>query len=277
MTILYRYSDSNYKIVSTHNHMKHNNEVINKTGCTDEKEVERISISRSKRNINELIQCNHWDYFFTATVNGEYINRYDLEACLLKIRKILKKIKRGNPSFKYLFIIEEHKDGAYHFHGVCTDLGLYVNDNGYFSNWYLDELGYNSFSKIEDTVKVSYYILKYITKNCLRNSNGSCYFSSRGLKKAEVSYLYDFNLNQFDLPQYHYYYDTDNKILNPLYDKEQFTDFYHNDFCTSLTFNCNTIDKAKLQELIYNMHDIERDNTSALISIKNFLNNLKDF
>ena len=276
MTILYQYTDKNFRLVSTHNHLKHNNKEINKTGITDKEEIERISISRSKRAINEIIQCNNWDYFFTCTVNGAYTNRYDLNDCLTKLQKILKKIKRGNSSFKYLFIIENHKDGAFHFHGVCTNLGLYVNDNGYYSNWHLDDLGYNSFSKIKDTVSVSYYILKYITKNCLRNDKGSCYFCSRGLKRATVSYLYDFNLRKYDKPEYHYYIDSANKIKNTKYDKSQLTDFFSGEFSSSLTFNCDTINKNILQDLVYNMRDIERVDTTALEEIKKKLKFLKE-
>lgn len=71
---------------------------------------------------------------------------------------------------------------------------LYVNTYGYLSCTKLDVLGFNSFSKIESLKKVSNYILKYITKDCVKNSKNQVYISSRGLKKAERSEL-NININ----------------------------------------------------------------------------------
>lgn len=66
---------------------------------------------------------------------------------------------------------------------------LYVNKYGYLSCSKLDVLGFNSFSKIESLEKVANYILKYISKDCVKNSKNQVYISSRGLKKAERSEL----------------------------------------------------------------------------------------
>ena len=66
---------------------------------------------------------------------------------------------------------------------------LYVNQFGYLSNSKLDVLGFNSFSKIESIEKVANYILKYISKDCVKNSKNQVYISSRGLKKAERTEL----------------------------------------------------------------------------------------
>lgn len=66
---------------------------------------------------------------------------------------------------------------------------LYVNKFGYLSNSKLDVLGFNSFSAIQSVEKVANYILKYISKDCVRNSKNQVYISSRGLKKAERSEL----------------------------------------------------------------------------------------
>lgn len=75
--------------------------------------------------------------------------------------------------------------------GLCD---LYINKFGYLSCSKLDVLGFNSFSRIESLEKVSNYILKYITKDCVRNSKNQVYISSRGLKKAERSEL-NININ----------------------------------------------------------------------------------
>lgn len=66
---------------------------------------------------------------------------------------------------------------------------LYVNQFGYLSNSKFDVLGFNSFSKIKSIEKVANYILKYISKDCVKNSKNQVYISSRGLKKAERTEL----------------------------------------------------------------------------------------
>lgn len=151
---------------------------------TDSEELQRQSLSRTKRNIREIALCNDFTHFATLTVNSEKCDRFSLTECQQTMKKKLKKIKRTNKDFAYIFITEKHKDGAFHFHGLVKGLPLYVNDNGYFSNNVFDELGFNSFSKIRDFNKTCNYITKYITKDCVKNENNQIYISSRGLKKA---------------------------------------------------------------------------------------------
>lgn len=72
----------------------------------------------------------------------------------------------------------------------CLAFLIYMLINtGYMSNSKLDVLGFNSFSQIKSIEKVANYILKYITKDCVKNSKNQVYISSRGLKKAERTEL----------------------------------------------------------------------------------------
>ena len=123
-------------------------------------EVSRISLSRTRRNIREIALCNEFEYFVTLTISSELGDRYSLNDCQYKLKKILKKIKRNNKNFRYIFITERHRDGAFHFHGLTTGFDdLYINDNGYFCSYiFSKELGYNSFSKIKDYTKCCNYI-----------------------------------------------------------------------------------------------------------------------
>lgn len=148
-------------------------------------EIDRISLSRTKRNIREIALCNDFTYFATLTINSEQCDRFSLQKCQDKLKYLIKeRIRRKNKEFKYVFITEKHKDGAFHFHGLVKDIELYINSNGYFSSKVFDELGFNSFSPIKDYNKCCNYITKYITKDCVRNENNQIYISSRGLKKA---------------------------------------------------------------------------------------------
>lgn len=190
---------------------------------TPDEEIDRISLSRTKRNIREIAICNNFTHFATITVNSQFADRFSLQKCqdLLKL-KIKSKIRRYNKDFAYIFITEKHKDGAFHFHGLVKNLDFYTNDHGYLSNKVFDEIGFNSFSKIRDFEKTCNYITKYITKDCIRNENNQIYICSRGLKKA------------------------DKYEINPINIKWGF----ENDFCKIRDFNINDLsDEEKLQFL----------------------------
>lgn len=183
---LYQYNDNNIRIVITKGFPRGapTHEKKEYIPQKEEGEALRCSLSRSKRMIREYALCNDFTYFFTSTVNSEKCDRFSLSETQKRIREIMKAIKRKNKDFKYLFITEKHKNGAFHFHGLCNDLEVYINENGYYSSKDFDKLGFNSFSKIKNKDKVSNYITKYITKDCVKNEAGSVYFCSRGLKKA---------------------------------------------------------------------------------------------
>lgn len=185
---LYTYNSNDFRIVKVKACRLDGFEEKKKLGTFDynSEEVKRCSLSRTKRNIRELALCNDFKYFVTLTVNSVMCDRYSLDIVQDRLKKCLKKIKRNNSDFKYLFITEKHKDGAFHFHGLCNEFNdLYTNDNGYLSSHiFNDEIGFNSFSKIKDYSKCCNYITKYITKDCIKNSHNQIYISSRGLKKA---------------------------------------------------------------------------------------------
>ena len=92
---------------------KHWNDNFN---VTDKEEIERISLSRTKNNIKNICLSNNFEYFATMTVNSENADRFSLQEVQDKMKKICKSIKRKNSDFKYIYITEEHKDGAFHFH-----------------------------------------------------------------------------------------------------------------------------------------------------------------
>lgn len=136
----------------------------------DKSEIDRVVLSRSRKNIRELALCNGFEYFATLTINSKRADRFSLTECQELLRKKLKALKRKNSNFGYIFITEKHKDGAFHFHGLIKGVDdFYVNKNGYLSHKLFDEMGFNSFSKIKDYTKTCNYILKYITKDCIKN------------------------------------------------------------------------------------------------------------
>lgn len=187
---LYNYNNRFFRVCSIKSCRSKGFEDISSKKKTDKKEVDRISLSRTRRNIRELALCNDFEYFCTLTVNSAKCDRYSLDEVQDNLRKCLRNIRNHSDNFKYLIITEKHKDCAFHFHGLMSCVSdLYVNKFGYLSNSKLDVLGFNSFSKIKSIEKVANYILKYISKDCVKNSKNQVYISSRGLKKAERTEL----------------------------------------------------------------------------------------
>lgn len=226
---LYNYNGRFFRVCSIKSCREKGFEDMCKKKKTDKKEVDRISLSRTRRNIRELALCNDFDYFCTITVNSSKCDRYSLDEVQDNLRKCLRNIRNSSDNFRYLIITEKHKDGAFHFHGLMSGLSdLYSNQYGYLSCSKLDVLGFNSFSKIGSLEKVANYILKYITKDCVRNSHNQVYICSRGLKKAERSEL-NININS-DI------------------------DFsYSNDFVDILDFDVQKVNRDFLLKIMKNM------------------------
>lgn len=228
-TYIYQYNDTTFRLVHCKAVKEKGWEDIDESNYTsiipqtENEEIQRISLSRSKRNIRELALCNNFEYFATITVNNEFCDRFHLEECQTLLRKKFKKIKRSHKDFAYLFITEKHKNGAFHFHGLIKGLNImdfYMNYNGYLSQKVFDEIGFNSFSKIRDYNKTCNYITKYITKDCVKNEHNQIYFCSKGLKKAERDELKNFD----------------------------FQASYENDFCKIRDIDINNPDDKKIIE-----------------------------
>lgn len=221
-TYLYQYNDTNFKLVYLNSVKERGWEEEKKStqlsfiAKTDSEEIQRISLCRTRTNIKEIALCNNFEFFATLTINSKNADRFSLQECQDLLKKKLKKLKRKNSNFAYIFITEKHKNGAFHFHGLIKGVDdFYINSNGYLSHSIFDEIGYNSFSKINDYTKTCNYILKYITKDCIKNENNQIYICSRGLKRAtkfeitsnieiqwkyenEFCKIFDFRLDELD-------------------------------------------------------------------------------
>lgn len=206
MNVLKIYNDTYWSLINLNdniyrvNKKKRRVDVVPGFFSTPE-EKERVSLSRTKRRIKDICLCNDFEYFVTMTVSSkfDYYNRFDLEECVSNCKKFMHKLKRKSKDFKFIFIIEEHKKGGYHFHGFMKSLpenDIYTNENGYLSSHILDGLGFNSFDKIQDYNKCCNYITKYITKKCCKTENNQIYFCSRGLKKPKEEFMINQDLTE---------------------------------------------------------------------------------
>lgn len=259
MNILKIYNDTYWSLLNVNDdiYIKYEYKTKLKNYNISEEEKQRISLCRTKRRIKDICLCNDFEYFVTMTVSSkikEY-NRFDLENCVDNCKKIMYKLKRKSKDFKFIFVIEEHKNGGYHFHGMMKCLpknDIYLNKNGYYSSHIIDELGFNSFSKIDDYNKCCNYILKYIIKNFVKTDNNQIFFCSRGLRRPKEEIMITQDLSQI------------------------FDNFYDGLFCQKKDFDISRLsekEKLKLNKYFAENDDFFQNNDNNITNwLKLFTN-----
>ena len=154
-----------------------------------------VSKARTVNRLYYLARSNRWDWFVTLTFSPEKVNRFDYAECMKKLSKWLNNCRRKAPAIKYLVVPEQHKSGAWHFHGLLAEAdALGFKDSGkrdrkgkkiYNIDGY--RFGFTTATRVSDLEKVSKYISKYITKElCAVTVNKKRFWASRNLEEAPV-------------------------------------------------------------------------------------------
>lgn len=157
------------------------------------------SVSRSLRRIREVGLANSWDFFVTATLDPKKWDRTNYHLAYEGMTCYFRKLRDKGLSVSYVLIPELHKDGkSYHFHGLISGDIHYLmkphstNDlrqRGYYElQDFTDLFGFNAFGLVRNVSAVSYYCLKYISKDLLLNRSSKfahLYFCSRGLNRPQ--------------------------------------------------------------------------------------------
>lgn len=154
------------------------------------------NISRSRSRVRELALCNSWEWFFTLTVAPEKGIRYNLSDVQRKASDTFANFnKKYNSKAKYLLVPEQHKDGAWHIHGLLFGVPDKAIEQSPASKKYLhipylaSSIGFNSIDKIKDNIRCAYYITKYISKDMTGDNIGKykrLFWASRGLQSKEL-------------------------------------------------------------------------------------------
>ena len=169
----------------------------------DEKAIERkkehslySSLNRTRSALYMYARQCGWEYFITLTYSPDMIeNRYDFSLCMKKCSRWIRNCQnRKANDLLYLLVPEQHKDGAWHIHGLlCNTTGLTFTDSGKRFDgkivYNLDDwkLGFSTATKVTDTYKVSSYITKYITKDlCAVTPGKQRYFVSKTIPKPKT-------------------------------------------------------------------------------------------
>lgn len=178
--------------------------------------VREVSLSRTKGKIYNYAKCNDWDFFVTFTFSKDKVNRYDYDECTKKLSVWLNNLRKKNPGLSYIVVPEQHKDGAFHFHGLVAGLdesevectGKYVirkiRGEGCRTRFVRTDrkiyrigrykLGWMTATEVQDKQRVVTYITKYVTKDMMSGLFGKKrYWASRNLllPTEEVAFVGD--------------------------------------------------------------------------------------
>ena len=156
-------------------------------------ESKRVAIVRARASVRELALCNDWEYFFTGTLDSAKQDRFNLPKWVKDLGVWIGNYnKKYQTKLHYLLIPEQHKDGAYHVHGLLSGISpdsLAPNEYGYLEMpYYRRRFGFMSLSPIKNKMRVSSYVTKYITKDQDTTDIGfgkHRYYASRGLQHKE--------------------------------------------------------------------------------------------
>lgn len=152
------------------------------------------SMRRARANLRRLALANSFDYFVTLTLDQKEVDRYDPKEIMRKVNRWLDNMVRRH-GLRYVIVPEQHKDGAWHFHGFFAGDGLEVVDSGIRWNerevynlpqW---KLGFTSAQRLygEYSAAVA-YVCKYIGKQQGERPMGRWYYSGGNLSKPEKVY-----------------------------------------------------------------------------------------
>lgn len=148
----------------------------------DKNETRPDSLKRAVDKIFDIAYLNDFEYFVTLTLNGAFVNRYDVLEVGKKLKNWLRNQKQRKDA-KYIIVPELHKDGAIHFHGLMsgrfhvTDSGKHTCKGQVIYNLEDWTLGYTTAVRIYgEKVAISRYICKYVTKDT-KKIFGNVYFA----------------------------------------------------------------------------------------------------
>lgn len=163
------------------------------------------SIVRARSRVRELALCSKWDYFATFTLSEEKQDRFDIKSYIKDLGNWIQNYnKKYHCKLQYLIIPEQHKNGAWHAHGLLRGLApdsLCKNEHGYLDlPYYRNRFGYISLSKVKSHERCASYVTKYISKDVTATAaqlgaGAHLYYSSRGLPGKQVIWQYSGHIN----------------------------------------------------------------------------------
>jgi len=151
---------------------------------------QRTSRNRTISKIYDLANSNVWTWFVAMTFDPSKVDRFSYEDCSDKLSKWLNHLRTADSAIGYLFVPEQHKDGAWHFHGFLFDSpSLQMIDSGHkdgsgrtIYNIGRYSFGFTTATMVGNNEAAVKYMTKYITKDLISLTKGKKrYWASRNL------------------------------------------------------------------------------------------------
>lgn len=165
------------------------------------------SMRRTKQIVYDIAQSNDWEYFMTFTFDKAKVDRYSYDDTCSKLSNWLKNMRKISKNLRYIVVPEQHKDGAWHFHGLFMNVdGLDFVDSGKRYNERIVynvgkyRFGWTTAIPTDGKPNVCTYLTKYITKDVCECSKGKKrYWASRNCDKPiEYKFLVEGGLKEFE-------------------------------------------------------------------------------
>lgn len=153
------------------------------------------SFIRTKKTVYDIARANRWEWFLTFTFAPDKVDRYNFDDCSRKMSFWLNNMRKKCPDMVYLVVPEQHKDGAFHFHGLFSNCwrldfsfsGKYDKSNRPIFNVGMYNFGFTTATRITDTRCAASYLCKYLTKDlCAVSVNRKRYWVSRNAARPEI-------------------------------------------------------------------------------------------
>ena len=167
------------------------------------------SLSRTRARLYELIACNDWEWFGTFTLDPSRWDASDLCAWRTSFSRWLRNCRRSGGAYRYCFVPERHKSGAWHMHGVLGgvptgvlrqmqadeylpyDLLGRIRRGEQVMDWpgYRQRYGWCTLLPLRSREACAAYVTKYVTKGMQAASiaaGGHLLHASQGLQHAET-------------------------------------------------------------------------------------------
>lgn len=87
------------------------------------------SMRRARAQLRRLALANDFRWFVTLTLDKEKIDRFDGEAITRRLSQWCSNMVKRH-GLRYVIVPEQHKDGAWHFHGLVAADSLEAVDSG---------------------------------------------------------------------------------------------------------------------------------------------------
>jgi hypothetical protein len=182
-----------------------------KGGAVDRERSIANSVYRTKCRFYDIVHSMNVEWFGSLTFNPDYKfgpDRYNKEAVATYTKNQFKKFRVRAPDLQYIFVLEQHKDGAWHIHCVLgnikglsfedANLKLYGRQVYHLIDWVA---GFSDFSKTEDSQRCANYMLKYVTKDLCKDLSSHRFYASRNIPKpVKTVFTYDDKQNFFESP-----------------------------------------------------------------------------